>query len=109
MQLSVNTITCKYKEVFYSLRNSAFTKVSFRQKEKGSNNTEQKVTSKSRTSNTENVKERLYKYNVQPRGQKREKNERLDEVKFSTKFSLNKIRLLVNREFCVCCKGIFDG
>jgi len=69
------------------------TKGSFRQKEKGCNNTEQKIPSK-RTSNTENVKEQLYRYKVQPKGKKREK---FDEVKFSTKFNLNKIRLLVNK------------
>jgi len=53
------------------------TKGSFRPtaREKGSNNTKQKIPSK-RTSNTENAKEQLYKYKVQLKGQKREKRER---------------------------------
>lgn len=41
------------------------------------------------------MKEQLNRYKVRLKGRKREKNGKLDEVKFSAKFNLNKIRLLV--------------
>lgn len=41
------------------------------------------------------MKEQLNRYKVQLKGRKREKNGKLDEMKFSAKFNLNKIRLLV--------------